>query len=472
MIKLLAETPRDQKIIDNLQRSLEQFKKHMEDRIREFVEKNRELVEENRKLRDELNEYKKRHPSSIGVKNGKTYDIALPYYGKTDRIDENTEKIKPGAQPGHTGHFRIRKKPTERIRIHLDLKECPECHSSLRRKGSRKRIIEDIPVIKPEIMEYRLDRLYCTKCHRAYEPKIPDALPNATLSLRAMLTVAYFRIGMRMSIENTSSTMIQVFGITIWEGEIQNILSQLSDALGNEYGDLLEAVRHAQSRHMDSTSWNIGGNPFNLWTFLTKSEAIFHISRGISHEVPLEVLGEHNGTDIHDRHSAFETLAKKTGNDQQYCWSHIICDAKELEQFYGDGIRIRRSVQTVFHDAKSFNGHGTMDDVENLHHKLVFLLDSDYEHGRSRRFVNNLLKRKKEWIFRFVMDPEVEATNNRAERALRPSVIYRKISGGSRSERGAEIYTRIFSVYYTAKLRGKSFIEDTPSLIRRSAKPG
>jgi len=51
-------------------------------------------------------------------------------------------------------------------------------------------------------------------------------------------------------------------------------------------------------------------------------------------------------------------------------------------------------------------------------------------------------------------------------------VIYRKISGGSRSERGAEIYTRIFSVYYTAKLRGKSFIEDTPSLIRRSAKPG
>ena len=88
-----------------------------------------------------------------------------------------------------------------------------------------------------------------------------------------------------------------------------------------------------------------------------------------------------------------------------------------------------------------------MKDVENLHHKLVFLLDSDYDHKRSRRFVENLLKRRKEWLFNFVMDPHVEPTNNRAERALRSSVIYRKVSGGSRSERGAEIYTRIYSVY-------------------------
>jgi hypothetical protein len=57
----------------------------------------------------------------------------------------------------------------------------------------------------------------------------------------------------------------------------------------------------------------------------------------------MEVLGEHNGTDVHDRHSAFETLAKETGNNQQYCWSHIICDAKELEQFYGEeGSGIKR----------------------------------------------------------------------------------------------------------------------------------
>ncbi len=110
--------------------------------------------------------------------------------------------------------------------------------------------------------------------------------------------------------------------------------------------------------------------------------------------------------------------------------------------------------------------------MDKLHHDLVFLLDTDYEHPKCRRFVHNLLKRKKEWFFAFVMHPEVESTNNRAERALWPSVIYRKISGGSRSDRGADIYTKIFSVYYTSKLRGKSFIKDTSSVIKRSAKPG
>ena len=72
--------------------------------------------------------------------------------------------------------------------------------------------------------------------------------------------------------------------------------------------------------------------------------------------------------------------------------------------------------------------------------------------------MNNLLKRKKEWLLGFVMDPDVEPTNNRAERALRSSLIYRKVSGGSGSVRGAEIYTRIYYIYYPTKLGGKNFI--------------
>ena len=113
-----------------------------------------------------------------------------------------------------------------------------------------------------------------------------------------------------------------------------------------------------------------------------------------------------------------------------------------------------------------------MKDVEKLHHDLTFLLTSHYENKRSQRFVENLLKRKKEWLLQFVMNPDVESTNNRAERGLRPSVIYRKVSGGSRSERGAEIYTRIFSIYYTSKLRGNNFIADTPSVMKRKARLG
>ena len=70
------------------------------------------------------------------------------------------------------------------------------------------------------------------------------------------------------------------------------------------------------------------------------------------------------------------------------------------------------------------------------------------------------------------MNPYVKPTNNRAERCISPSVIYRKTSGGFRTERVVEIYTRIYSIYYTSKLRGKNFITDTSSIINGNVKPG
>ena len=119
----------------------------------------------------------------------------------------------------------------------------------------------------------------------------------------------------------------------------------------------------------------------------------------------------------------------------------------------------------MYQDAKQYNGHGTEEDIDHLYERLTFLLDTGYEHIKTRKFVDNLLKRRKEWLFRFVIDPNVEPTNNRAERALRPSVIYRKISGGTRSSRGTKAYDRLFSIFYTQKLRKRSFIRDVPQLI-------
>ena len=125
MILLAADTKRDQEMIDKFQRAYENLKK--------IVDKQNEKIKD---LENELNEYKKRHPSNIGVKNGKTYDIAVSGDAQPESIiPEMQEKRKPGAQPGHKGLFRIGSRPDRKIRIHLDMHECPECHSSLRRKG-------------------------------------------------------------------------------------------------------------------------------------------------------------------------------------------------------------------------------------------------------------------------------------------------------------------------------------------------
>ncbi|MEM0136786.1 MAG: transposase [Thermoplasmatales archaeon] len=99
---------------------------------------------------------------------------------------------------------------------------------------------------------------------------------------------------------------------------------------------LIDRIRRAQSRHMDTTSSRENGFNTDMWVFVTKADVIFHTAKSNNHEVALAILGKHSGTDIHDRHSAFETLASKTGNTQQSCWSHIISDAKEPEEFYGE----------------------------------------------------------------------------------------------------------------------------------------
>ena len=102
------------------------------------------------------------------------------------------------------------------------------------RKGIRRRVIEDIPLIEPKIIQYCIERMYCRKCREAFEPEVPNALAGARLSLRTMFIVSYIKIGMRMSIENVFTTMKELFGIKISEGEVQDILYQLSGALGPE----------------------------------------------------------------------------------------------------------------------------------------------------------------------------------------------------------------------------------------------
>ncbi|EQD61669.1 transposase-like protein, partial [mine drainage metagenome] len=170
----------NRKIVDGLNR-----------RIVEFEKENRRLVDENSKQREELEEYRKRHPATVGVKNGKTYDVR-PENAATGTA-EGTKKRKQGAQPGHKGHFRKTPKITDRIAIHAKQFQCPECSSPLVRRGFRKRVIEDIPPVTPRIVQYRIERMYCTKCRKFHEPEIDIALPGATLSIRAMLIVAFFK---------------------------------------------------------------------------------------------------------------------------------------------------------------------------------------------------------------------------------------------------------------------------------------
>ena len=221
---------------------------------------------------------------------------------------------------------------------------------------------------------------------------------------------------------------------------------------------------------MDETSWRINGDNVWLWAFITKGEALYKIASSRSHKVPLKVLGKRpKGVDVHDRFSAYKTLARKTGKrPQQYCWSHLIADSKELAQFYGDeGKHIHQVMKKIYAKAKNFDHKGTDEDIEKLYRDMADKLNRPYKSMHCHKFVVNLLKGKDN-LFQFVKNPEVEGTNNRAERALRHSVIARKISGGSRSPKGAKIYETLTSIYHTLCLRNQNLLTHGPIIILTS----
>ena len=192
---------------------------------------------------------------------------------------------------------------------------------------------------------------------------------------------------------------------------------------------------------------------------------VVRYSRG--HDVPLEVLGKHApGVNITDRYRAYDALASETGDSQQYCWAHMLLDARELSDFYGDeGAEIYGTLCSLHAEAKTYNHHGSAGDERRLIHALG-ALDHAYGNEKCLSFVRSLLSAT-DRLFLFVR-MDIESTNNAAEGEIRSMFVRRKVSGGSRSNAGAETTDRLASVIQTLRKRKMDLFTNGPKLIRPS----
>lgn len=427
------------------------------------------LQEDLNRSRRESDDYKKRHPERVGVKHGKAYEIkpeaapasALP----TSQADAATPadagtptKKKPGAQPGHKGH--TRPKP-ERIdeEVQVKLEQCPNgAHHRLspRVQETRQHTVEDArKEVQSIVTQYNIERRYCRDCKKLVETRVPGVLPGARVGLRAMLIVAWLRITLRLPQEAVPQVLLALTGVRISEGEVQCTLDQVAEAFGPFHASLVENLRKAAAKYGDESSWRTNGRNQYMWVIVTRWEAIFEVADSRSHKVPLRILGkEAKGTFMSDGHSAYNTLVRETKMDHARCWSHVLGDAKEVAEFRPEeGRDILEGLKAIYARAAQFEGKGSEADVAGLKDAMAALLVRGFASHKVASFARNTLKVADELLW-FVTHPEVEGTNNRAERAIRPVVVARKISGGSRSDKGARVRSVLTSVFTTFKLRG------------------
>jgi transposase len=399
----------------------------------------------------------------------------IPTY---DKPPANRRKKKPGAKPGHPGHCRPEPPRIDRTVVH-ELPPCPCCGNTLADgKSPRTRTIEDIPEnLKVEAVEHVIPRGYCKTCHKQFEPKVPDALPNATIGNRAVVLTTWLHYGLGTTTSQVVDVLNAHLQTPISAGGLTDIWHRVADIFRPWYEQILTLCLDAPVLHMDETGWRTGGRNGWLWC-ATRDDATYywiHTSRG--HDaLDAFFVEEFSGVLVTDFWSAYDAVAKY----QQKCWPHLLRDLKEidaqdrgeqwqgfskkLKRIYGDGIRLKLARDAL--DANAFDSR-----VAALHRRLLELAMGDWTQADARRLAKRLLKYW-ESLLRFVEQRDVPADNNRAEREIRPAVLMRKASYGSVSDRGSETRSILMSIYRTLKQRGVDVLAVTESALRTWIRTG
>jgi len=362
--------------------------------------------------------------------------------------DIKEEPKKTGQKEGHEGYSRHVPERIDEIKEHK-LDKCPICGGIVSdTQEIRERIVEDIEQPKTKNTKHLIHRCYCKNCDKIVEAEFYGALPNARFGLKLMLLVLILKLDCRIPSNKVTSILSSVFGVKISDGEIYNILRQLSESFGDYYSEIEKRIKEALIKNIDETSWRINGKNNWLWIFINKEVALYVVDKKRSSKVPIKILGNQEGkTIIEDRFSAYNELAKVSRCKQQICWAHLLRNSKDLAEHYREAEYIHKRMKYIYGKAKEG------EEKEKLLHWMDLIASRTYRSTEVFKFVKSVCRNHRENLFRFVENPEIDSTNNRAERGLRHAVVIRKISNGSRSEDGAEITARLLSVIQSMKLQ-------------------
>lgn len=431
-------------------------------------QENRKLKEQLRKTQEELQKIKKQRDTYKGM-------IFKP------KVQVETsgiiQKRRLGGQSGHSG---ISRKVPVRIdqAVRCFLKVCPNCNSKLKRSVTIKtHTVEDIPnleQVRTQATEYRVERQWCQTCHKEVVGKPSMVILNSRLGLNLIIQILIFKYVCRMSLEVLVETLFQTYGVKVSQGGIINILQRTKTHLGEDYGKLLKAIRSSPIKHADETGWRIKGVNSFLWAFLTKTEVYYTVEETRGGGVARAALADSQKDDvlIRDDYAGYKRLPLH----QQSCWAHLLRKSREEVNQPKSSKEVNNlhfTLKNMYQDLlgitnKPFNQDLRQKDYQSYSLKLHKLMVWKFRAKDAQR-VQTRIKNQGNNLLTAILHDGVPLTNNQAERQIRPAVVIRKISGGSRSTGGAETFAVNFSVIQTIRMRHQPLIPTLKELILQGA---
>jgi transposase len=379
---------------------------------------------------------------------------------------------------------RKRAVPT-RIERHV-LEHCPDCDYRLSGESIdyRREVIELPPPQPVEVIEHQVIKRWCPCCGQWCRPKLDvtgQVIGQGRIGVRVASLVSYLRTTLRLPFRAIQSYLATLHSLQLSVGEIVELTHDVRQRLQPQADQLKAAVQTSPVAHGDETGWRENGQNGYAWAFVTAGPAAvryFEYDRSRSHLVAQRILGaDWRGGLVTDFYAAYNLIP----GHHQRGWVHLLRDLHALKEQQAANAEVVvwvKGVRKLYDAAHTWllaHPAPTLAERRTEYNDLfarAWRLGEQYALAYAHpccTLAKRLLRHQDE-LFQFVLTPGLPADNNLAERSIRPLVIMRKISGGTRSEEGTKTRLTLASLLHTWAARNLNpFIECVAALQHPAA---
>lgn len=314
----------------------------------------------------------------------------------------------------------------------------------------------DIPPIRPEVTRVVLMGGACPHCAQAFKAAPPaDMAPGSPFGANLRAMALHLRFSQNIGYERLRGLFRDLFRVKISEGALVGIVRDAAAGFAAQAGRLRERLLQSKVLASDETGLRVSGQNAWLWVLHHADTALFRVDPSRGKRVLADWLGEHRPDFwLSDRYGGQQGFATQ---GHQFCLAHLIRDAQYAVDAGDTGFApgllalLKRAcrigaLRDRLDDRRLAAWH------RQFVKKLSALLERPPTHAAGAKLQRAIAKRRRN-LFLFLTNRALAPTNNESERALRPCVTFRKVTGGFRTPWGATLYADIRSVLETARRR-------------------
>ena len=426
-------------------------------KIERLERENERLQQENERLRRELEKAWRAAKRQ-----------AAPHSRGAPKEHPKTAGRKPGACYGRASHRPIPGPMDETLEADLP-RQCPACGGPVAQTEVVEQYQTELPEPRVQRIRFRIPVGRCRRCGRRVQGRHPrqtsDALGCAASQLgpRGLALATQLNKGLGLSHGKTAAVLEQACGLRVSRGGLCQAFQRVAGKGEPTYQGLIQRLRSHPSVTPDETGWKVGGRLWWLWAFASAEVTVYAIQPGRGFEQATRVLGaDFPGFLVRDGWSIYRQFEQAL---HQSCLAHLLRRCREMSEVASpSAARFPRTVQRILQQALALRDrraagqispHGLAVPRGRLEARLDRALVRRYRWAANERFANHLY-REGNSLFPFLDCPGLEATNWRAEQALRPAVVARKVWGGNRTPRGAHTQEILASVLQTCRQQNRS----------------